>query len=164
MHCPFTPLPPPTMPPTGTRVSGYRFQHNTPIIAQCFVLRHPRRQAPRDSDIRNPKPRRQRATRRAAINHRAACERSPAGLGWGYSQMSQNGGGWEEKPRRSFAGKQRGASSSARARGLLLMPESQASLAEVRTWKGSASAGGAPPAEGLGRFFYFRMVTWRTPA
>jgi len=39
--------------------------------------------------------------------------------------MSQNGGGWEEKPRGGFAGKQRGASSSARARGLLLMSESQ---------------------------------------
>jgi hypothetical protein len=29
---------------------------------------------------------------------RAACERSPAGLGWGYPQTLQNGGGWEGKP------------------------------------------------------------------
>ena len=81
------------------------------------------------SDIRNPKPRRQGATRRAAINHRAACERSPAGLGWGYSLMPQDGGGWEGKHRRSFAGKQRGASSSARAGGLLLISESQGARA-----------------------------------
>jgi len=73
----------------------------------------------------------QRASRRAAINHRAACERSPAGLGWGYSQMSQNGAGWEEKPREGFAGKQRGASSSARAGSLLLISESQSRCARL---------------------------------
>ena len=44
-----------------------------------------------DSGIRNPKPGKQRATRRAAINHRAACERSPPGWVGDTPRMSQNG-------------------------------------------------------------------------
>jgi hypothetical protein len=85
--------------PRNKRCPVGRFAFGRRISFRC---QQPRIGNPWDSDIRKPKPRRQGAIRRAAINHRAACERSPAGLGWGYSQMPQNSGGWEEKPRRAL--------------------------------------------------------------